>query len=103
MMIPAYNKKGCDAFHLETGIHYRRKADFFPEEDTIMSFSEFEPESTRLQAEDHSHHTGWVTVLGLGNRNKKYFPRFLVFEEMLNITLNKVVLKYNKEHNNRSI
>ncbi|GFX83599.1 hypothetical protein TNCV_325481 [Trichonephila clavipes] len=31
MMIPAYNKKGCAAF--ETGIHYRLKTCFFPEED----------------------------------------------------------------------
>ncbi|GFY33005.1 histone-lysine N-methyltransferase SETMAR [Trichonephila clavipes] len=31
-MIPAYNKKRCAAFPFETGIHFRRKTDFFPEE-----------------------------------------------------------------------
>ncbi|GFY01603.1 hypothetical protein TNCV_2607871 [Trichonephila clavipes] len=35
-----------------------RKTDFFPEEDTTMSYSGFEPEPTRLQTEGHSHHTG---------------------------------------------
>ncbi|GFV94013.1 hypothetical protein TNCV_3573661 [Trichonephila clavipes] len=60
-MIPAYNKKRCAAFPFETGIHLRRKTDFFPEEGTTMSYSGFEPEQTRLQAEGHSHHTGWAT------------------------------------------
>ncbi|GFV90448.1 angiotensin-converting enzyme [Trichonephila clavipes] len=60
-MIPAYNKKRCAAFPFETGIHFRRKSDFFPEEDTTKSYSRFEPEPTRLQAEDHSHQTGWAT------------------------------------------
>ncbi|GFX02528.1 poly polymerase [Trichonephila clavipes] len=60
-MIPAYNKKRCAAFPFETGIHFRRKNDFFPEEDTTKSYSGFEPEPTRLQAEGHSHHTGWAT------------------------------------------
>ncbi|GFW90359.1 poly polymerase [Trichonephila clavipes] len=60
-MIPAYNKKKCAAFPFETGIHFRRKTDFFPEEDTTKSYSGFEPEPTRLQAEGHSHHTGWAT------------------------------------------
>ncbi|GFX55548.1 RNase H domain-containing protein [Trichonephila clavipes] len=54
MMIPAYNKR-CAAFPIETGIHYRRKTDFFPE-DTTMSYSGFKP--TRLQVECHSHHIG---------------------------------------------
>ncbi|GFT39022.1 hypothetical protein TNCV_3691071 [Trichonephila clavipes] len=58
-MIPACNKKGCATFPFETGIHFRRKTDFFPEEDTTMPYSGFEP--TRLQAEGHSHHTGWAT------------------------------------------
>ncbi|GFY21878.1 poly polymerase [Trichonephila clavipes] len=61
-MIPAYNKKRCAAVPFETGIHFRRKTDFFPEEDTTKSYSGFEPEPTRLQAEGHSHHTGWTTV-----------------------------------------
>ncbi|GFX20902.1 transposable element Tcb1 transposase [Trichonephila clavipes] len=60
-MIPAYNKKRCAAFPFETGIHFGRKTDFFPEEDTTKSYSEFEP--TRLQAEGHSPHTGWATAL----------------------------------------
>ncbi|GFV54650.1 hypothetical protein TNCV_3843701 [Trichonephila clavipes] len=56
-----YNKK-CAAFPFETGIHFRRKTDFFPEEDTTKSYSGFEPESTRLQAGGHSHHTGGATT-----------------------------------------
>ncbi|GFY31014.1 hypothetical protein TNCV_4359211 [Trichonephila clavipes] len=59
-MIPAYNKKRCAAVPFKTGIHFRQKPDFFPEEDTTKSYSGFEP--TRLQAEGHSHHTGWVTI-----------------------------------------
>ncbi|GFX47639.1 hypothetical protein TNCV_3016581 [Trichonephila clavipes] len=46
-MIPAYNKMRCAAVPFETGIHFRRKTDFFPEEDTTKSFSGFEPEPTR--------------------------------------------------------
>ncbi|GFX53914.1 hypothetical protein TNCV_1598601 [Trichonephila clavipes] len=42
------------------GIHYRRKSDFFPEENTSMPYSGFEPKPTRLQAEGHIHHTGWA-------------------------------------------
>ncbi|GFU15152.1 uncharacterized protein TNCV_3789911 [Trichonephila clavipes] len=53
-------KRGA-AVPFETGIHFRRKTDFFPEEDTTKSYSGFEPEPIRLQAEDHSHHTGWAT------------------------------------------
>ncbi|GFU52449.1 hypothetical protein TNCV_2546081 [Trichonephila clavipes] len=49
-MIPAYKKKRCAAVPFETGIHFRRKTDFFPE-DTTKSYSGFEPEPTRLQAE----------------------------------------------------
>ncbi|GFW61644.1 hypothetical protein TNCV_3705791 [Trichonephila clavipes] len=37
-----------------------RKTDIFPEADTTMSYSGFEPEPTRLRADDHSHHTGWA-------------------------------------------
>ncbi|GFX77614.1 poly polymerase [Trichonephila clavipes] len=64
-MIPAYNKRRCAAFPFKTGIHFRRKSDFFPEEDTTKSYSGFEPEPTRLQAEGHSHHTAGrlVTLL----------------------------------------
>ncbi|GFW31686.1 hypothetical protein TNCV_4683581 [Trichonephila clavipes] len=64
-MIPAYNKMRCAAFPFETGIHFRQKTDFFPEEDTTKSYSGFEPEPFRLQAEGHSHHTGWATVFGV--------------------------------------
>ncbi|GFY10825.1 hypothetical protein TNCV_1123471 [Trichonephila clavipes] len=73
MMIPAYDKKGYAAFPFKTGIHYRRKTDFFPEEDTTMSYSGFEP--IRFQAESHSHHTSLAIkfavfeVLGLQTRN----------------------------------
>ncbi|GFV04986.1 hypothetical protein TNCV_1347341 [Trichonephila clavipes] len=51
-MILAYNKKRSAAFPFETGIHFRRKTDFFPEEDTTKSYSRFELKPTRLQAED---------------------------------------------------
>ncbi|GFT47837.1 hypothetical protein TNCV_1594521 [Trichonephila clavipes] len=51
-MVPAYNKKRCAAVPFETGIRFRRKTDFFPEEDTTKSYSGFEPEPIRLQAED---------------------------------------------------
>ncbi|GFW82488.1 ATP-dependent DNA helicase [Trichonephila clavipes] len=60
-MIPANNKKRCAAFPFETGIRFRRKIDFFSEEDATKSYSGFESEPTRLQAESHSHHTGWAT------------------------------------------
>ncbi|GFV73022.1 poly polymerase [Trichonephila clavipes] len=56
-MIPAYNQKRCAAFPFETGIHFRRKTDFFPEEDTTTSYSGFEPEPTRLQAEKNEQNT----------------------------------------------
>ncbi|GFT03399.1 hypothetical protein TNCV_2985621 [Trichonephila clavipes] len=60
-MVPAYNKKRSAAVPFETGIHFSQKTGFFPEEDTTKSYSGFEPEPTRLQAEGHSHHTGWAT------------------------------------------
>ncbi|GFS49229.1 HTH_Tnp_Tc3_2 domain-containing protein [Trichonephila clavipes] len=47
-MIPAYNKKRCAAFPFETGIHFRRKTDFFPEEGTTKSYSGFEPTRKHL-------------------------------------------------------
>ncbi|GFT60100.1 transposable element Tcb1 transposase [Trichonephila clavipes] len=31
----------------------------FPEEDTTMPFRIFKPKTTRFQAKDHIHHTGW--------------------------------------------
>ncbi|GFU85428.1 transposable element Tcb2 transposase [Trichonephila clavipes] len=54
--------EGCAAVPFETGIHFRRKTDFFPEEDTTKFYAGFEPEPTRLQAEGHSHHTVRVCV-----------------------------------------
>ncbi|GFW14971.1 hypothetical protein TNCV_4659321 [Trichonephila clavipes] len=57
-MMPAYIKKGCTAFHS------RRESDesptSFPDENTIMPYSGFKPEPTRLQTEGHIHHTGWA-------------------------------------------
>ncbi|GFS95054.1 hypothetical protein TNCV_341351 [Trichonephila clavipes] len=44
-MIPTCNKKRCAAVPFETGIHFRRKTDFFSEEDTTKSYSGFEPET----------------------------------------------------------
>ncbi|GFX58915.1 hypothetical protein TNCV_806191 [Trichonephila clavipes] len=78
-MIPAYNKKRCAAFPFETGIHFRRKTDFFPEEDTTKSYSGFEP--TRLQAEGHSHHTGWATFEWAGpiTDSSQYYIRNILF------------------------
>ncbi|GFX95786.1 hypothetical protein TNCV_2083661 [Trichonephila clavipes] len=69
-MIPAYNKKSCAAF---PAFYFRRKTDSFPEEDTTMSYSGFEPEPPRLQAEGHSHHTGWATREFLFNGYKIAF------------------------------
>ncbi|GFY07079.1 hypothetical protein TNCV_4203501 [Trichonephila clavipes] len=48
MMIPAYNKKRCAAVPFETGIHFRRKTDFSPEEGTAKSYLGFEHEPTSL-------------------------------------------------------
>ncbi|GFX18156.1 hypothetical protein TNCV_1578351 [Trichonephila clavipes] len=56
-MIPAYNKKRRAAVPFETEI----ETDFFLEEDTTKSYSGFEP--TWMQAEGHSHHTGWATQM----------------------------------------
>ncbi|GFU74110.1 hypothetical protein TNCV_1642341 [Trichonephila clavipes] len=41
----------------------RRKDRLLSEEDTTKSYSGVEPEPIRLQAEGHSHHTGWATDL----------------------------------------
>ncbi|GFW29028.1 hypothetical protein TNCV_2355861 [Trichonephila clavipes] len=63
MMIPAYNKKGCAAFHSRRESITGESLTSFPEEDTTMPFSGIEPELTRLQAEVHIHHTGWVATI----------------------------------------
>ncbi|GFU53801.1 hypothetical protein TNCV_4254201 [Trichonephila clavipes] len=60
-MIPAYNKQRCAAFPVVTGIHFRRKTDFFPEEDITMSYSGFEPEPTLFPVEGQSRHAVWAT------------------------------------------
>ncbi|GFW37733.1 hypothetical protein TNCV_4629381 [Trichonephila clavipes] len=75
-MIPAYNKMRCAAFPFETGIHFRRKTDFFSEEDTTKSYSGVEPKPTRLQAEGHSHHTGWATVDDRWQHHRSPPPQF---------------------------
>ncbi|GFT87828.1 hypothetical protein TNCV_799391 [Trichonephila clavipes] len=55
-----------------------RKNDFFSEENTAMPpYSGFVPESTRLQAEGRSLHTGWETRIikefhGITKRQLKY-------------------------------
>ncbi|GFV88907.1 hypothetical protein TNCV_1227041 [Trichonephila clavipes] len=57
MMIPAYKKKGCAAFHSR-----QESMTSFPEENTTMTYSGFEPESTRLQDEGHIRYTGWILL-----------------------------------------
>ncbi|GFX31913.1 uncharacterized protein TNCV_3408281 [Trichonephila clavipes] len=87
-MIPAYNKMRCAAFPFETGIHFRRKTDFFPEEDTTKSYSGFELEPTWLQAEGHSHHTGWATLdLLKGRFENKNMLINAHLSNLLNLTL----------------
>ncbi|GFU72785.1 hypothetical protein TNCV_1515471 [Trichonephila clavipes] len=34
----------------------------FPEEDSVMPYSGFKSEPTRLQAEGHIHYTGWAAL-----------------------------------------
>ncbi|GFV34325.1 hypothetical protein TNCV_4023401 [Trichonephila clavipes] len=70
MMIPAYNKK-CAAFPFETGIHYRRKTDFFLE-DTTTSYSGFEPELTWLQAEVNGDRYRAITNFFIPELNNHY-------------------------------
>ncbi|GFU58155.1 hypothetical protein TNCV_696681 [Trichonephila clavipes] len=59
-MIPVYNKKSCAAFHSRRESIIGESLTSFPEENTTMPYSGFEPEPTRLQAEGHIHHTGCV-------------------------------------------
>ncbi|GFT25211.1 hypothetical protein TNCV_180901 [Trichonephila clavipes] len=52
-------QKGRAAFHSRwESISGESPASFL--QDTSMPYSGFEPEPTRLQAECHIHHTGWV-------------------------------------------
>ncbi|GFT43996.1 hypothetical protein TNCV_2688681 [Trichonephila clavipes] len=60
MMIPAYNKKGCAAFHSRRESITGASPTSFPEENTTIPYSGYEPETTRLQVEGHIHHTGRV-------------------------------------------
>ncbi|GFV74982.1 hypothetical protein TNCV_1870021 [Trichonephila clavipes] len=60
MMIPAYNKKGCAAFHSRGESITGESPTSFSEENTTMPYSGFEPEPTRLQSEGHIPHTGWT-------------------------------------------
>ncbi|GFW54853.1 hypothetical protein TNCV_2654921 [Trichonephila clavipes] len=50
MMIPAYNKKGCAAFHSRRESMTGESPASFPEENTAMPYSGFEPDPTRLHA-----------------------------------------------------
>ncbi|GFT23479.1 hypothetical protein TNCV_2017261 [Trichonephila clavipes] len=47
-------------FSFRDGNPFQAKDRLLSEEDTTKSYSGFEP--TRLQAEGHSHHTGWATL-----------------------------------------
>ncbi|GFT41864.1 hypothetical protein TNCV_1667201 [Trichonephila clavipes] len=78
-MIPAYNKKRCAAVPFETGIHFRRKTDFFHEEDTTMSYSGFEPEPTRIQYCPGHPHVVEISVSGSGG-DKVCVPLILEME-----------------------
>ncbi|GFU84827.1 hypothetical protein TNCV_2127681 [Trichonephila clavipes] len=52
--------KGWTAFHLRRESITGKSLASFPEENTSMPYSGFEPETTWLQAEGHIYHTGWV-------------------------------------------
>ncbi|GFV76014.1 hypothetical protein TNCV_1456111 [Trichonephila clavipes] len=60
MMISAYNKKECAAFHSRRKSNTGESPTSFPDENTNMTCPGFEPEPTRLQAEGHIRRTGWV-------------------------------------------
>ncbi|GFY26206.1 hypothetical protein TNCV_355221 [Trichonephila clavipes] len=62
---PSILQERMRCFPFQTGIHFRRKIDFFPEEDETIFYSGFKPEPTRLQAESNSHHTIWATLCPL--------------------------------------
>ncbi|GFX02603.1 uncharacterized protein TNCV_728571 [Trichonephila clavipes] len=49
----------CAAFHSRRESITDESPTSFPEENTSLSYSGFEP--TRLQAKGHIHHTGWAT------------------------------------------
>ncbi|GFX30106.1 uncharacterized protein TNCV_2618171 [Trichonephila clavipes] len=57
MMIPAYNRRGA-LLSIRDGYPLQAKVPTsFPEENTSMPYSGFEPEPTWLQAEGHIHYT----------------------------------------------
>ncbi|GFX44261.1 uncharacterized protein TNCV_4376491 [Trichonephila clavipes] len=60
--VPSMNieQKGCANFHSRRESITDESPTSFPEENTSMPYSGFEP--TRLQAEGHIHHTGWAPV-----------------------------------------
>ncbi|GFS79825.1 hypothetical protein TNCV_750151 [Trichonephila clavipes] len=62
-MIPVYDEKGCTAFHSRRESITGESSTSFPEENRTMPYSGFEPEPTRLEAESHIHHTGWVVYI----------------------------------------
>ncbi|GFX90249.1 transposable element Tc1 transposase [Trichonephila clavipes] len=89
MMIPAYNKNRCAAFlSRRESITGERPISFLKKGNTTMSYLGFEAEPTRLQAEGHSHHTGWATE-DFGKRNmpgkraRRHFSQLSEFERGL--------------------
>ncbi|GFX56656.1 hypothetical protein TNCV_494041 [Trichonephila clavipes] len=74
IMIPAFNnKKRGVAFHSRRGAITGESLTSFPEENTIMPYSRFEPEPARLQDEGHIHHTGWVANETGGKANVVFY------------------------------
>ncbi|GFW70029.1 hypothetical protein TNCV_1404821 [Trichonephila clavipes] len=58
-MTPAYDRRGVLLPIRDESITGESPTSF-PDDGTTMTYSGFKPEPTRLQAEGHSHHTGWV-------------------------------------------
>ncbi|GFV86096.1 hypothetical protein TNCV_670931 [Trichonephila clavipes] len=75
-MIPAKNRRGT-LLSFPDGNPLQAKVRFLFPEDTSMPYPGFEPELTRLQAECHSHHTGWggERVNGDTERTHNFEPR----------------------------
>ncbi|GFU87101.1 uncharacterized protein TNCV_430051 [Trichonephila clavipes] len=86
MMIPAYNKKGCAAFHSRREPITGESPTSFPEENTTMPYSGFEP--TRLQTNSHIHHTGKLTVWCALWAGGIIGPYFFKNNEGHNVTVN---------------
>ncbi|GFX05947.1 hypothetical protein TNCV_759831 [Trichonephila clavipes] len=62
---PSIYQEEVRCFSFRDGNPFQAKDRLLSEEDTTMSYSGFEPEPTRLQADGHSHHTGWATTKAL--------------------------------------